>query len=136
MLYLLLVHHYLYVRALRNLSSPVDSALSMDVIPKDLRLVYTSVVNFIYGYCEYIEWSFYRKDFICPPIGYQQAYFIAVTELYAIAGMVLYHGLHTFNHKESEIVLVREKKDEQIHLKLGFGDKTAKELLGHYYRRI
>ena len=55
----------LFIRAgLANLSSPVDSALSMDVIPKDLRPVYTSVVNFTAG----IVRSFYRKDFICPPI--------------------------------------------------------------------
>ncbi len=59
----------LFIRAgLANLSSPVDSALSMDVIPKDLRPVLYLRSEFYGRYCEYIEWSFYRKDFICPPI--------------------------------------------------------------------
>ena len=100
----------LFIRAgLANLSSPVDSALSMDVICKDLRPVYTSVVNFTAGIVSILSGHFTGKILFVHQSGYQQAYFIAAI-LYAIAGMVLYHGLHTFNHKESEIVLSKGEK--------------------------
>lgn len=100
----------LFIRAgLANLSSPVDSALSMDVICKDLRPVYTSVVNFTAGVVSILSGHFTGKILFVHQSGYQQAYFIAAI-LYAIAGMVLYHGLHTFNHKESEIVLSKGEK--------------------------
>ena len=100
----------LFIRAgLANLSSPVDSALSMDVIPKDLRPVYTSVVNFTAGIVSILSGHFTGKILFVHQSGYQQAYFLAAI-LYAIAGIVLYHGLHTFNHKENEIVLSKGEK--------------------------
>lgn len=106
----LVVGASLFIRAgLANLSSPVDSALSMDVIPKDLRPVYTSVVNFTAGIVSILSGHFTGKILFVHQSGYQQAYFIAAI-LYAIAGMVLYHGLHTFNHKENEIVLSKGEK--------------------------
>ncbi len=104
----------LFVRAgLANLSSPVDSALSMDVIPKDLRPVYTSVVNFTAGIVSILSGHFTGKILFVHQSGYQLAYFIAAG-LYAIAGIVLYRGLHTFNHKENKIVNDEGGNDEQF----------------------
>ncbi len=87
----------------------MDSALSMDVICKDLRPVYTSVVNFTAGIVSILSGHFTGNILFVHQSGYRQAYFIAAI-LYAIAGIVLYHGLHTFNHKENEIVLSKGEK--------------------------
>ena len=85
----------------------------MDVIPKDLRPVYTSVVNFTAGIVSILSGHFTGKILFVYQSGYQLAYFIAAG-LYAIAGMVLYHGLHTFNHKENKIVNDEGGNDEQF----------------------
>lgn len=94
----------LFMRAgLANLSSPVDSSLSMDVIPKAIRPIYTSVVNFTAGIVSIISGHFTGSYLFLEQSGYQKAYFIAAV-LYAIAGVVLFSGLHAFNHKEDQIV--------------------------------
>ena len=87
----------------------MDSALSMDVIPKDLRPVYTSVVNFTAGIVSILSGHFTGNILFVHQSGYQQANFIAAI-FFVFAGIVLYHGLHTFNHKENEIVLSKGEK--------------------------
>ncbi len=94
----------LFIRAgLANLSSPVDSSLSMDLIPKEMRPIYTSLVNFVAGIISILSGHFTGSYLFLKESGYQKAYFIAAV-LYAIAGFVLYRGLHPFNHKENQIV--------------------------------
>ena len=94
----------LFVRAgLANLSSPVDSSLSMDVVPKEMRPIYTSLVNFVAGIISILSGHFTGSFLFVEQSGYQKAYFIAAI-LYALAAFVLYRGLHPFNHKENQIV--------------------------------
>lgn len=98
----------LFIRAgLANLSSPVDSSLSMDIIPKSIRPIYTSLVNFIAGIVSILSGYFTGSYLFLEQSGYQKAYFIAAG-LYAVAGFVLYKGLHSFNHKENQIVNKKE----------------------------
>ena len=98
----------LFIRAgLANLSSPVDSSLSMDVIPKSIRPIYTSLVNFMAGIVSILSGYFTGGYLFLEQSGYQKAYFIAAG-LYAVAGIVLYKGLHSFNHKEDQIVKQEE----------------------------
>lgn len=98
----------LFIRAgLANLSSPIDSSLSMDVIPKSIRPIYTSLVNFMAGIVSILSGYFTGGYLFLEQSGYQKAYFIAAG-LYAVAGIVLYKGLHSFNHKEDQIVKQEE----------------------------
>lgn len=94
----------LFIRAgLANLSSPADSALSMDVVPKNLRPIFTSVVNFSSGIVSILSGHFTGNYLFLTTAGYQYAYYIAAV-LYAIAGIVLYAGLHKYNRREDEII--------------------------------
>ena len=94
----------LFIRAgLANLSSPADSALSMDVVPKTMRPVFTSLVNFIAGIVSILSGRFTGSYLFLHQSGYQRAYDIAAV-LYLIAGFVLYFGIRKYNHKEEEIV--------------------------------
>ena len=101
----------LFIRAgLANLSSPVDSALSMDVVPKGLRPVFTSLVNFLAGIVSILSGHFTGRYLFVTQTGYQTAYYIAAV-LYALAGITLFVGLHSYNHKEDQIV--KERKGEK-----------------------
>lgn len=101
----------LFIRAgLANLSSPVDSALSMDVVPKGLRPVFTSLVNFLAGIVSILSGHFTGSYLFVTQTGYQTAYYIAAV-LYALAGITLFVGLYSYNHKEDQIV--KETKGEK-----------------------
>lgn len=101
----------LFIRAgLANLSSPVDSALAMDVVPKALRPVFTSLVNFLAGIVSVLSGHFTGKYLFVTQAGYQKAYYIAAV-LYGLAGITLFIGLGAYNHKENEIV--NETKGEK-----------------------
>lgn len=72
----LVVGASLFIRAgLANLSSPVDSALSMDVIPKDLRPVYTSVVNFTAGIVSILSGHFTGRFYLSTNLGISRLIF-------------------------------------------------------------
>ena len=101
----------LFARAgLANLSSPVDSALSMDVVPKGLRPVFTSLVNFLAGIVSILSGHFTGNYLFVTQTGYQTAYYIAAV-LYGLAGIILFVGLHSYNHREDQIV--KETKGEK-----------------------
>lgn len=103
----------LFIRAgLANLSSPVDSALSMDVVPKALRPVFTSLVNFLAGIVSILSGHFTGRYLFVTQSGYQTAYYIAAV-LYGFAGIVLFAGLKSYNHREDQIVNeTKEKRNE------------------------
>ena len=90
----------LFIRAgLANLSSPAESALSMSVVPKEMRPAYTAVVNFVAGIISILSGTFTGKVLFMTQEGYRQAYYIAAV-LYAIAAAVVLFGLRKYNRKE------------------------------------
>ncbi len=92
----------LFVRAgLANLSSPADSALSMDVVPRDLRPIYTAMVNFTAGIISIISGIFTGSVLFVNESGYRDAYYIAAV-LYGLAALVLWLGCRGFNRQGEE----------------------------------
>ncbi|MCF0105681.1 MAG: MFS transporter, partial [Holdemanella sp.] len=92
----------LFIRAgLANLSSPADSALSMDVVPKDLRPIYTALVNFTAGIVSIISGMFTGSILFVTLDGYRYAYYIAAV-LYAIAAIILLIGLKGFKPADAD----------------------------------
>ncbi len=90
----------LFMRAgLANLSSPADSALSMEVVDNQLRPIYTSIVNIVSGLVSIVS-GLYTGNYLFNTLdGYRYAYYIAAV-LYVIAGVVLWAGLKKFNKSE------------------------------------
>lgn len=93
----------LFMRAgLANLSSPADSAVSMDVIhDTELRPIYTAIVNFASGIVSILSGLFTGKFLFTEQSGYQTAYYYAAV-CYVLAAVVLWIGLRKFNKHESE----------------------------------
>ncbi len=92
----------LFIRAgLANLSSPADSALSMDVVPRDLRPIFTAMVNFTAGIISILSGNFTGSVLFVNESGYRVAYYIAAV-LYGIAALVLWFGCKGFNEREEE----------------------------------
>ena len=86
----------LFIRAgLANLSSPADSALSMDVVSNELRPIYTALVNFTAGIVSIISGWFTGSVLFVTLDGYRYAYYIAAI-LYGIAAFILLIGLKNF----------------------------------------
>ena len=87
----------LFMRAgLANLSSPADSALSMEVVDNELRPIYTSIVNIVSGLVSIVSGLFTGNYLFNTLDGYRYAYYIAAV-LYLLAGILLWSGLKKFN---------------------------------------
>jgi predicted MFS family arabinose efflux permease len=92
----------LFVRSgLANLSSPVDSSLSMAIAPKELRPAFTSLVNVVSGLVSIVSGIFTGTILFRTQEGYRYAYFIAAA-LYVAATLVIGIGLRRFNREEKE----------------------------------
>jgi MFS family permease len=92
----------LFVRSgLANLSSPVDSSLSMTIAPKELRPAFTSLVNVVSGLVSIVSGIFTGTILFRTQEGYRYAYFIAAA-LYVAATLVIGIGLRRFNREEKE----------------------------------
>ena len=92
----------LFVRSgLANLSSPVDSSLSMSIAPKELRPAFTSLVNFLSGLVSIVSGIFTGTILFRTQAGYRYAYFIAAV-LYVAATLVIGLGLKRFNRETEE----------------------------------
>ena len=93
----------LFMRAgLANLGSPAESALTMSIMPKQLRPAYTSVVNFLAGLISIASGNFTGKILFQTQEGYRTAYYIAAC-LYLLAAFILIFGLRKYNrHTEKE----------------------------------
>ena len=92
----------LFMRSgLMNLSSPVDSSLSMELVPNNLRAAYASVINFIAGVASVISGLFTGNYLFVTQEGYKTAYYIAAV-VYVIACSLLLVGLRKFNRTASQ----------------------------------
>lgn len=90
----------LFIRAgLANLSSPAESALSMKIVPKEMRPAYTAVVNFVAGIISILSGTFTGKVLFVSLEGYRIAYYIAAA-LYLLAGFIIYFGFKKHIRKE------------------------------------
>lgn len=82
----------LFIRAgLANLSSPAESALSMRIVPKEMRPAYTAVVNFVAGLISILSGTFTGKILFLNLVGYRISYYIAAI-LYLVAGFIIFFG--------------------------------------------
>lgn len=96
----------LFIRAgLMNLSSPVDSSLSMELVPDKYRPAYASALNFVAGLSSIASGIFTGKFLFITQEGYRTAYYIAAL-IYVIACVILLLGLWKYNRntgKEGDI---------------------------------
>lgn len=87
----------LFMRSgLMNLSSPVDSSLSMELVSKDLRPAYASAINFVAGISSVISGLFTGNYLFLAQEGYRTAYYIAAA-VYLVACSLLLITLMKFN---------------------------------------
>lgn len=87
----------LFMRSgLINLSSPVDSSLSMELVSKELRPAYASAINFVASIASVLSGLFTGKYLFLNQAGYRKAYYIAAI-IYTIACSLLLAGLMKFN---------------------------------------
>lgn len=87
----------LFIRSgLMNLSSPIDSSLSMDLVEDKYRPAYTSVLNIVAGLASIASGIFTGKVLFLTQEGYKDAYYIAAV-IYAIACTLLLIGLWKYN---------------------------------------
>lgn len=92
----------LFIRAgLANLSSPVESSLSMRIVPREMRPAYTAIVNFVAGIVSILSGTFTGRILFLSLEGYRRAYYIAAI-LYIIAGLVIFFGLKNIRRKVME----------------------------------
>ena len=90
----------LFFRAgLANLGSPIDSSLSMDIVPVNLRPAYASVVSFVSSFASIASGHFTGSYLFKTHSGYYYAFYIAAL-LYLISCFILIIGLKKFNKKE------------------------------------
>lgn len=96
----------LFIRAgLMNLSSPVDSSLSMELVPDKYRPAYASALNFVAGLSSIASGIFTGEFLFITQEGYRTAYYIAAL-IYVIACVILLLGLWKYNRntgKEGDI---------------------------------
>lgn len=96
----------LFIRSgLINLSSPVDSSLSMEIVPDRYRPAYASALNFVAGLASIASGMFTGKVLFVTQEGYRTAYYIAAG-IYAVACTILLIGLWKYNRatkQEGEI---------------------------------
>ena len=89
----------LFMRAgLANLGSPAESALTMSIMPRQLRPAYTSLVNFLAGFISIVSGNFTGEILFRTQEGYRTAYYIAAS-LYVLAALILIFGLRKYNHR-------------------------------------
>ncbi len=87
----------LFIRSgLMNLSSPVDSSLSMELVPDKHRPAYASALNFVAGLASIASGLFTGKVLFVTQEGYRIAYYIAAF-IYIIACVLLLVGLWKYN---------------------------------------
>lgn len=92
----------LFMRSgLINLSSPVDSSLSMELVSRDLRPVYASAINFIASLASIASGHFTGKVLFVTQEGYRTAYYVAAV-IYTIACTLLLVGLRRFNRTNEQ----------------------------------
>ena len=73
----------------------------MDVVPRDLRPIFTAMVNFTAGIISILSGNFTGSVLFVNESGYRVAYYIAAV-LYGIAALVLWFGCKGFNEREEE----------------------------------
>lgn len=87
----------LFMRAgLANLGSPVDSSLSMDLVPTTLRPAYASLISFVSSIASIISGHFTGSFLFKNQEGYRHAYYIAAI-IYLVAAIILIVGLWKYN---------------------------------------
>lgn len=92
----------LFIRAgLANLSGPAESSVSMSIVSKNLRPVYTALINFLAGIISIVSGCFTGNWLFIKQSGYEYAYYIAAI-IYTIAGIVIMVGLRKYNRRNDE----------------------------------
>lgn len=92
----------LFIRAgLANLSGPAESSVSMSIVSKNLRPVYTALINFLAGIISIVSGFFTGNWLFIKQSGYEYAYYIAAI-IYTIAGIVIMVGLRKYNRRNDE----------------------------------
>lgn len=87
----------LFMRSgLINLSSPVDSALSMELVPDRLRPAFASLINLAAGGVSILSGWFTGNILFVEQEGYRTAYYIA-SAIYVVACVLLMAGLWKYN---------------------------------------
>ncbi|MDU3011627.1 MAG: MFS transporter [Flavonifractor plautii] len=87
----------LFMRSgLINLSSPVDSALSMELVPRQLRPAFASMINLAAGLASILSGWFTGNVLFVEQEGYRTAYYIA-SGIYVVACVLLMAGLWKYN---------------------------------------
>lgn len=92
----------LFIRAgLMNLSSPIDSSFSMEIVEPELRPIYASIINFIAGIASIVSGHYTGKYLFVTVEGYRQAYYIAAV-IYGIASLIFVLNFMKYNKISSE----------------------------------
>ncbi len=87
----------LFLRAgLINLSSPIDSSLSMELVPSALRPAFSSIINLAAGLVSILSGWFTGNILFVHQEGYRTAYYIA-SVIYVVACILLLVGLRKYN---------------------------------------
>ncbi len=92
----------LFLRSgLINLSAPVDSALSMELVPPSLRPAFSSMLNLSAGIASILSGWFTGKILFVHQEGYRTAYYLA-SGIYIVACILLLAGLWKYNRTPEE----------------------------------
>lgn len=92
----------LFMRAgLMNLSSPIDSSFSMEIVELKLRPIYASIINFIAGLASVVSGYYTGKYLFINLEGYRKAYYIAAI-IYGIASLIFIINFRKYNRVTSE----------------------------------
>ena len=92
----------LFMRAgLMNLSSPIDSSFSMEIVEPELRPIYASIINFIAGIASIISGYYTGKYLFVNLEGYREAYYIAAG-IYGVASLIFILNFMKYNRVSSE----------------------------------
>lgn len=92
----------LFMRAgLMNLSSPIDSSFSMEIVEPELRPIYASIINFIAGIASIVSGYYTGKYLFANLEGYREAYYIAAG-IYGVASLIFILNFMKYNRVSSE----------------------------------
>lgn len=92
----------LFMRAgLMNLSSPIDSSFSMEIVESELRPIYASIINFIAGIASIVSGYYTGKYLFVNLEGYREAYYIAAG-IYGVASLIFILNFMKYNRVSSE----------------------------------
>lgn len=104
----------LFIRSgLINLSSPVDSSLSMELVEKQFRPAYASALNIVAGLASIASGIFTGKVLFLTQEGYRTAYYIAAI-IYTIACTILLVGLWKHNRTKEGMVDESGTKEQNV----------------------